>query len=135
MDPGMMDTTRIFDSTMVPPDSMTFDSTGAPIGAPTGGGGGGSLGNSIWYESTTAAAWPLIRYLMDDSVYHAQYASIMRELISGPLAVSAFQAKVDHYGALVTPYIGVANTTFNTELATLRDFMTSRLDSIQIQLP
>jgi len=90
------------------------------------------MSNSIWYENVTAANWPLIRYLMDDVVYKAQYAADMKEIIAGPVSATAVQTKVDKYGALAAPYS--TGSTFTTALTGLRDFMTSRIDTINVYL-
>lgn len=126
--PPGFDTTGM-DSTMRPPmDSLGMIDSSIVIG----GGGFGQMTTSIWHEAATAARWPLIRYVMDDSVYKAEYVANMKEIIAGPASVTAFQAKVDKYGAQVAPY---ANTSsFSTDISTLRNYMATRIDSIKSQI-
>ena len=128
--PAGMDTMML--AGMGPLDTTGLGARPDSAGAVGGIGGMGSMSNSIWYENVTAANWPLIRYLMDDVVYKAQYAADMKEIIAGPVSATAVQTKVDKYGALAAPYS--TGSTFTTALTGLRDFMTSRIDTINVYL-
>lgn len=49
-------------------------------------------------------SWPLIRFLMNDSVYAGQYHEYLRRFNAEVLSQPSLMAMLDRYGALVTPY-------------------------------
>jgi hypothetical protein len=48
--------------------------------------------------------WPLIRYLMDDDVYHAQYVAYVEAAIDGPFDPAQMEATYRELAELVEPY-------------------------------
>ncbi|MBK5277733.1 MAG: CotH kinase family protein [Bacteroidia bacterium] len=49
--------------------------------------------------------WPLIRYLMDDSVYQARYKEHVREFIEGVFTPEKMSALFDKYHTLIAPCV------------------------------
>lgn len=49
--------------------------------------------------------WPLIRFLLDDSVYRAQYRVQLQAALDGPLETTALFQKMDAYHNLIAPYV------------------------------
>ncbi len=82
-----------------PPD---MPQAGARPAAPEGmgfGGHGVSLGREEVGEN-----WPLIRYLLDDPVYHEAYLEYV-EQAAALIEPSAMQARIDELAALLSPYV------------------------------
>jgi len=67
-----------------------------------GGGIPGGMGSSISFgmENVTDR-WPLIRFLMDDPVYHERYVHILLNLTSGVYTPDTLSEKIDWYHDLV----------------------------------
>jgi spore coat protein H len=71
--------------------------------------------------------WPLIRYLLDDEVYRAQYRSELDQALGGSYAKAEFDARARELHALITPYVvgqggGDAESAPYTHLRTLDTF-------------
>ena len=49
--------------------------------------------------------WPLIRYLMDDPVYSAEYADLVEAAINGPLNPDTLTARFEEVHELIRPYV------------------------------
>jgi spore coat protein H len=49
--------------------------------------------------------WPLIRFLLDDSEYRANYESELQAAIEGPFAIDTVHGMMDAYHALIAPYV------------------------------
>ncbi|MEQ9442125.1 MAG: CotH kinase family protein [Cyclobacteriaceae bacterium] len=75
---------------------------GGDFGDGPGGGLGGSGSISL---SDVADNWPLIRYLMDDSVYHAQYQTHVREFVSEVFTSGQMSALFNQNYNLIAPYV------------------------------
>jgi spore coat protein H len=56
-------------------------------------------------HSGTGTRWPLIRFLLDDPVYRAQYIKAVREFLDGPFAVNNVQPKLNAAHLLIAPYV------------------------------
>jgi len=69
-----------------------------------GGGGGPGGGLSLDLESVSSD-WPLIRYLMDDPVYHARYVAYVEETINGPFEPGRMTATYQALHDLIAPYV------------------------------
>lgn len=89
--------------------------------------GGGSLSHA---EVTDA--WPLIRYLLDDPLYYAQYEAYLAEVVS-----TAFAPEVitEHYAAwaeLLAPYVGqaVSEDAFERAVSELNNHAYTRADAV-----
>jgi spore coat protein H len=55
--------------------------------------------------STTGTNWPLIRYLMDDPVYSAQYKQFMKEFTVNVFVPEKMNALFTQYHNLISPYV------------------------------
>jgi spore coat protein CotH len=104
--------------------------------APDGSQAGLSLGLTEVGEQ-----WPLIRYLMDDSVYRAAYIEHMRTFIEGTYDVAAIQARLQAEHDLIAPYVTgdegeqtgytmLSNPQeFDTALSSLLQFIATRSEA------
>jgi spore coat protein H len=75
---------------------------GRPGGARAPGGGVGrdvSLG-----REEVGQNWPLIRYLLDDPVYHSRYIDYIEETISGVFSSETLEKKCQELAKLIIPY-------------------------------
>ena len=59
---------------------------------------------TIQYD-TTNDTWPLIRYLLDDPTYKADYTKYALEATNGVMAPDAFQARLSAARELITPWV------------------------------
>ena len=77
-----------------------------PGGIPGGPGGGGSSDDpeSVLLEGT-GDGWPMIRYLLDDPIYAAEYRDQLANVLAGPLAVDSVTALMSDYHVLIEPYV------------------------------
>ena len=66
--------------------------------------GPGTSNTSVYLEQTDSS-WPLIRFLLDDPVYRAQYTQELEAALAGPLDMDAFAAKAQAYHDLIAPYV------------------------------
>ena len=64
----------------------------------------GSVPGSISLEAVNDQ-WPMIRFLMDDLVYRAQYKDEVLACLNGTFTEAAVYEKVDAYHALISPYV------------------------------
>jgi spore coat protein H len=55
-------------------------------------------------KEETGQDWPLIRYLLDDSVYHERYIHYVEETISGPFNPSKIEKRCEELTELIRPY-------------------------------
>lgn len=101
----------------------------APPGA--GGPGGGGMGRSSLDKADVGANWPLIRFLMDDPSYHAQYVAALRELQAGPFDQAKLLARYQAYAAILRP---VADSSFDAGLQALIDATTKQEAAIKTYL-
>lgn len=98
---------------------------------PQGGGGPGRRSTSL-DKAEVGVEWPLIRYLMDDPVYSAQYVSYLEALANGPFTAEAMAARYDALAAVVAPYVAQTGTTvaFETALQTLTTATNARVQAV-----
>jgi spore coat protein CotH len=73
---------------------------GSGMGGPGGMGGNTSLG-----RDEVGQNWPLIRYLLDDTVYHKRYVKYIEETINGPFNTETLEEKCQELAELIAPYI------------------------------
>lgn len=121
-------------------------------GALTNGGidfGGGNMvtgGNSalsIYLTSSEVGEkWPLIRYLMDDSVYRAKYNQYVKEVVTGAFNPSAMQLKYSKYASLIKEFVVGENgetadatyvtdsSSFDQAIETLKSHVTARESAV-----
>lgn len=69
-----------------------------------GKGGGSRGGLSIDLDSVNSS-WPLIRYLMDDPVYHELYVQYVDETINGAFEPTKMEATYQALHDLIAPYV------------------------------
>lgn len=69
-------------------------------------GGGGRMGSVLALDlEDVGSDWPLIRYIMDDPVYHALYVEYVDETINSAFEPEKMQATYERLAALVAPYV------------------------------
>jgi len=67
-----------------------------------------TMNNAVAYTislSTTTTNWPLIRYLMDDPVYHAQYKAYMKEFTEQVFTSAKMNELFTKYHSMIAPYV------------------------------
>jgi spore coat protein H len=110
-------------------DSAGVDSISASQGVEKDGFIEDSLSQfaAAYYEDVSEE-WPLIHYVLSDSLYRAFYANEVKRILQGPLSASAYQATVDNYADLVEPYVDSPN--FSEHVKSLREYMSSRISTL-----
>ncbi|MES2179976.1 MAG: CotH kinase family protein [Gemmatimonadota bacterium] len=85
--------------------------TGSPGITATVGGAPGSMANRGLSLSMNevSASWPLIRFLIDDAVYAAQYKAHLKAFNTNVLVLANVNAMFDKYTALIAPFVVGAN--------------------------
>ena len=71
--------------------------------------------------------WPVIRYLMDDPVYAAQYYEELATFLDGAFAIEKVESRMDELHSLVAPYVSGENGEVSpyTNLSNTSAFETS----------
>jgi spore coat protein H len=64
---------------------------------------GGRAGDLL--HTSTTAAWPLIRYLLDDAVYRARYLSELQRALDGVLEPEGARLRFSRAHQLIAPYV------------------------------
>ncbi|MDO1450565.1 CotH kinase family protein [Rhodocytophaga aerolata] len=120
-------------------------------GIPAAGGGGfpgvgmGGMNQTLSLSlSEVSQQWPLIRYLMDDPVYNAQYKSYVKEFTDNVFNTSNMNELFERNHTLISPYvIGPEETeqkshsllsstaSFTSDLATLKQHVTTRIQAVK----
>lgn len=72
--------------------------------------------------------WPLIRYLLDDPVYHERYLELMSETLDGAFDPDTLKEKVQELAILIAPYVGQDNNT-----AAFQSAVSQLLERIEVQ--
>jgi spore coat protein H len=99
------------------------------------GGKGGDTG-SIMLDGI-GEDWPLIRFLLDDTVYRARYKELVQAAVDGPFAVDKVFAKMDAYHELIAPYVvgpeatEKAPYTFLSNAAAFNNSLTTGNDALK----
>ncbi len=106
--------------TWIPWDNnMALSASGmAPAGRDRGRGGQSVRALDL---STVGEQWPLIRYLMDDPVYQAQYRQDLQEMIQSVWLPEKLTATYQRYHDLIAPYVEKENTGY-TQLSSPDEF-------------
>ena len=93
----------------------------------------GPNGSSLSLDlDSVSDQWPLIRYLMDDPVYQAQYVADVREVaeeVFNPERMSEIYA---YYAALIEPYVEQeegSTTAFENEIEELKEQVEARYEA------
>jgi hypothetical protein len=56
-------------------------------------------------DSEIDTYWPLIQYILSDSVYRNAYKKKLKAVVNGPFAINKVTALMDKYHNLISPYI------------------------------
>ncbi len=99
------------------------------LSASSGPGGGGRMGKVRELDLTAVdEQWPLIRYLMDDPIYRAQYNQYLEETIQGAFEPEAMAVTYQKYHNLIAPYVEKEEQGF-TQVQSMKTF-DSALDEL-----
>ncbi|UUX91983.1 CotH kinase family protein [Methanoplanus endosymbiosus] len=96
------------------------------------GGGGKGSPLSLGLDEV-GDSWPLIRYLMDDPVYHAMYLNDIEEVVTTAFEPEAMEEKYQFNHELITPYVTGADgeTEGHTNLKSTAEFDASLSELIE----
>jgi spore coat protein H len=101
----------------------------------TGGGGRGALGsrNVSLDKADVGDNWPLIRYLLDDPVFHARYVDYLGETVAGPFNPDRMAETYQTLAALIAPYAAadVGETEFEAAVQQLIEHAYGRADAVE----
>ena len=95
-------------------------------------GGGGNRGVLALDLASVGNDWPLISYLMDDTVYHAQYVQNVDEVANGAFSPERMTAIYDELAELIAPYVeqmGVADARWQAALDELDAHVQARYEA------
>lgn len=70
----------------------------------SGGPGGSGAANSVMCD-VVGDGWPMIRFLLDDPTYRAQYKTNLQAVLDGPFAEAEVGERAQAYHDLIAPYI------------------------------
>ncbi len=106
-----------------------------------GGGPGGATAGDVLCTSV-GTKWPMIRYLLDDGQYFAQYQGELADVLEGALALDRVTERVEAYHALVAPYAAaeaapytfLSGSGFSTSAQALIDHIAGRHAAVQAAL-
>lgn len=111
--------------------------TGSPgitgtVGAPPGGAARNGLSLSM---NEVAPTWPLIRYLIDDPVYLAQYKAHLKSFADNVLSKPDVPAMLDTYTALIAPYaIGATGEQLGATYLANSNAFTAALPALKLHV-
>jgi hypothetical protein len=72
---------------------------------PPGGPGGGDRSFDSVLLQEIRADWPMIRHVLDDPVYSADYRAHLAEVLDGAFALDAVQDRLRRHHELIAPYV------------------------------
>lgn len=72
-----------------------------------------------------SAEWPLIRYLLDEPAYYAQYTAHVADVTEDVFDADAIAAKLAEWEVMLAPYVS-NETTFSTQLTAIETFVYER---------
>lgn len=110
-----------WDNNMALSASAAGPNGAAPRGDRAGGNGGPGRNVRELDLSAVTDQWPLIRFLMDDPVYQAQYQQYLQETIAGAFQPEKLAATYQKYHALIAPSVQ-KETPDATQLASIDSF-------------
>ena len=93
-----------------------------------------SLGDLLPFDrATTGATMPLIRFVLDDEVYHARYLALLQENSRTILQPEALTALVRQRAALLAPYAAgqMAPAEYDAAVAELGGYIEQRMARLQ----
>jgi spore coat protein CotH len=104
--------------------NQVLSSGGAnPVGRLPGGGMGANLTLS---RDEVAQNWPLIRYLLDDPVYHERYIDYIQETVDGVFNPEELKAKCQETAELIAPYVDSSEAVFQNAVQQLMNRIDER---------
>ena len=86
-------------------------------------------GDTSLDKEKVGANWPLIRYLLDDPVYHEEYIGYLRSTIADVFKADELAKKYDGWAQLLRPYAEKTSSAqaFDAAVAQLKAFATQRV--------
>lgn len=103
-----------------------------------GGGQGGPGGGALSLElssSEVSQDWPMIRFLMDDPIYHAKYVAQVDKARKGAFATEPTKQRYQAAHNLISPYVvGSEGEQQEATLLSSQAAFTSSLDELYTQL-
>ena len=108
-------------------------------GANPPGGAGGMRGPNrgvSFDKAEVTADWPLIRYLLDDPTYYAQYISALKETSTDLFTADALTKQYKTWAVLLAPYAAAESSAANFDAAvqTLIDRTNQRAAEVELFL-
>ncbi|MBX3016070.1 MAG: CotH kinase family protein [Caldilineaceae bacterium] len=115
------------------PDPNNTANTNRGPGNMRGGPGGRSTSLD---KADVDASWPLIRYLLDDPIYYAQYVAKLTNISAELFDVDTLAEQYEQWESLLAPYMGdkEAVATFETAVQELLDRTYQRADEVKLFL-
>nr|MBP7692321.1 CotH kinase family protein [Anaerolineales bacterium] len=102
-----------------------------PAGPGAAGGGRGGMGSVSLDKAEVGENWPLIRYLLDDPEYAAQYYGYLDEVVNGGVFnADTLAAEYQRLAALAAPYASDA-AAFETAVQALTDQTAARVTAVR----
>jgi len=93
----------------------------------TSGPGGSSFATSLLLDTVTDE-WPLIRYILDDTLYADRYRSYLTEALDGAFNEATVHTQLENAHAAIAPYVAGSESTETapyTFIRNLSDFETA----------
>ncbi len=104
-------------------------------GGPQGGRGGGGPSRATSFDlAEVGADWPLIRYLLDDTVYQARYVEALRS-VDALFDADTLTARFQELSSLIEPALSEADrSAFETAVNSLTQTTTARDEALSAYL-
>jgi len=98
-----------------------------------GPGGGGPRRSTTLDKADIDANWPLIRYLLDDPIYYAQYIDAMQMTLDELFIPEKLIAQVEDKAALLAPYAAAeeGEAEFDAAVQALIDTIERRYEAVE----
>lgn len=108
------------------------ENAGGNAGAPPNRGPGGMSRSASLDKADVGADWPLIRYLLDDPTYYADYLGYMAAFSTDIFTPERIAAQVQAMAELLTPYAApeIGATEFDAAVQQLIDFADARAGAV-----
>ena len=94
--------------------------------------GGGTRGNTSLGKEEVGQNWPLIRYVLDDQIYHARYIDYIEETINGVFNPDKLEGKCRELAELIAPYAAKESSeaTFESAVQELINHINERYQAV-----
>jgi hypothetical protein len=109
------------------------ENAGGNAGAPPNRGPGGGMSRSSSLDKADVGAdWPLIRYLLDDPTYYADYLAYMAAFSTDIFTPERIEAQVQAMAELLTPHAApeIGDAEFDAAVQRLIDFAGARAGAV-----